>query len=114
MPMKVKASDFKETTYDHMNVKRRKARQATGESKLHNMGQRNKRDIDFEDHTFALKQGNRRYSPADHYTKQPGLTLGNVSCILPFPNNISSLLGTTIKNNNDKQNIVDSVNHFLH
>ena len=56
--MKVKASDFKETTYDHMNVKRRKARQATGESKLHNMGQRNKRDIDFEDHTFALKQGN--------------------------------------------------------
>ena len=30
--MKVKASDFKETTDDHMKIKQRKARQATDES----------------------------------------------------------------------------------
>ena len=83
------------------------------------MRQRNKGDIDFEaemteDHTFAMKQGNRCYSPENNYTEQPDLTLGNVDCIPRFPNNISSLLGTTIKNNNANQNTVDSVNYFLH
>lgn len=61
-----------------------------------------------------MKQGNRGYSPEDEHTEQPDLTLKNLDGIPSFSNNISSLLGTTIKNNNDKQNIVDSVNHFLH
>ena len=41
------------------------------------------------------------------------LTLGNVDCIQHFPNNISSLLGTTIRNNDANQNIVGSLNYFV-
>ena len=68
-------------------------------------------DINFEaegieDHTFVMKQ-------CDKHTKQPHLTLGNVDCIPFFPNSISSLLGTAIRNNDGNQNIGGSVNYFV-
>ena len=108
---KVEVSDLEESADGNMRVKWRKGRHATGERKVYNMRQRNKGDIDFEagrfeDHTFAVKQGGRGYSPADKHAEQPDLTLGSVECIECFPKNISSLLGTTIRNNNDNQNIV--------
>ena len=36
-----------------------------------------------------------------------------MDCIQRFSNNICSLLGTTIRNNDDNQNIVGSVNYFV-
>ena len=60
-----------------------------------------------------MKQGNRGYSPEDEYTEQPDLTLKNLDCIPSFSNNISSLLGTTIRNNDSNLNIVGSVNYSV-
>ena len=45
------------------------------------MRQRSSGNIDFEaekneDHTFAMKQGDRSYIQADEHTEQPDLTLG--------------------------------------
>ena len=56
-----------------------------------------------------FKQGNQGYISEDGHTEQPDLTLGNVDCIPRFPNSISSHLGTSIRNNDDNQNIVGSV-----
>ena len=88
-----------------MRLKQRKGRQTTGERKIYNMRQRNRGDVNFEtekieEQAFAMKQGDQGYIPADEHTEQPNLTLGNVDCIPHFPNNMSSLLGTTISNNN--------------
>ena len=101
-----------------MRVKQRKGKHATGERKVCNMCQSNREDIDFEaerteDRKFAMKQDNRSYSPEDQHTEQPDLTLKNVDCIPSFPNNISSLLGTTIRNNDDNRNIVCLENQFV-
>ena len=87
-----------------MRIKRRKGRQATDKQKVYNIRQRNKGDIDFEaerieDDTFEMKQGDRDNNPEDKHTEQPDLTFENVDCIPHFPNNISSCLGTTIRNN---------------
>ena len=60
-----------------------------------------------------MKQGDCGYSPEDKHTEQPDLTLETVECIPRFPNNISSPLGPTIRNNDDKQNIVGSENYFV-
>lgn len=60
-----------------------------------------------------MKQGNRGYSPEDEHTEQPDLTLKNLDCIPSFSNNISSLLGTTIRNNDSNLNIAGSVNYFV-
>ena len=60
-----------------------------------------------------MKQGDQGCVQADEHTEQPDLTLGNEDCIPHFPNNISSLLGTTIRENDDNQNIVGSVNYFV-
>ena len=60
-----------------------------------------------------MKQGNRGYSPEDEHTEQPDLTLKNLDCIPNFSNNISSLLGTTIRNNDSNLNIVGSVNYSV-
>ena len=99
-------------------VKQRKGRQATGERKIYNIHQRNRDDTDFEaerigDQVFALKQGDQDYIQEDERTEQPHLTLGNVDCIPLSPNNISSLLDTTIRNNDRNQNIVGSMNYFV-
>ena len=99
-------------------VKQRKGRQATGERKIYNMRQRNRGDIGFEaerieDYVFAMKQGNQGYIQEDECTEKPDLTLGNVDCMPRSPNNISSLLGTTIRNNDANQNIVGSVKYFV-
>ena len=82
------------------------------------MRQRNRVDIDFEaerieDHIFAMNQGDQYYIQEDEPTEQPNLTWGNVDCIPCSPNNISSLLGTTIRSNDPNQNIVGSVNYFV-
>ena len=82
------------------------------------MHQQNRGNIDFEagrieDHTFAMKQGYHGYSPEDKHTERPELTLGNVGCIPHFPNNISSLLGTSIRKNNDNLNTMGSVNYVV-
>ena len=61
---------------------------------------------------MAMKKGDQGYIPEDEYTKQTDLPLGNVECITRFPNNVSSLLGTTIRNNDDNQNIEGSVNYL--
>ena len=45
-----------------------------------------------------MKQGDCYYNPENKQAEQPNLTLGIVDCIPRFPNNISSLLGTTIGN----------------
>ena len=99
-------------------VKQRKGRQAMGERKIYNMRQRNRGDIDFEaerikDHVFAMKQGDQGYIQEDECTEKPDLTLGNVDCMPRSPNNISSLLGNTIRNNDANQNIVGSVKYFV-
>ena len=60
-----------------------------------------------------MKQSNRGYSSEDEHTEQPDLTLKNLDCIPSFSNNISSLLGTTIRNNDSNLNIVGSVNYFV-
>ena len=109
---------MEETPDGDMRVKQRNGRQATGERKIYNMRQRSRRDVDFEaerneDHVFAMKQGDQCYIPADEHTEQLDLTLGNVDCIPRFPNNTSSLLSTTIRNNDDNQNIVGSLNYFV-
>ena len=109
---------MEETANGNMRVKQSKRRQATCERQVYNVHQRNREDINseaerIEDHKFAMKQGNRGYSPEDEHTEQPDLTLKNVNCIPSFPNNISSLLATTIRNNDDNQNIVDSVNYYM-
>ena len=52
-----------------------------------------------ENHIFAIKQGDQSYIPEDKHTEQPDLILLNVGCIPRFPNNISSLLGSTVGNN---------------
>ena len=54
------------------------------------MRHRNGGDLDFvaeriEDHTFAIKQGARGYSPEDKRLERPGSTLGNVDCIPSLP-----------------------------
>ena len=108
---KVEVSDLEEIAAGDIKVKQRKGKHATGERKVCNMHQSNREDIDFEaerteDRKFAMKQDNRSYSPEDQHTEQPDLTLKNVDCIPSFPNNISSLLGTTIRNNDDNRNIV--------
>ena len=108
---KVEVSDLEEIADGDMKVKQRKGKHATGERKVCNMHQSNREDIDFEaerteDRKFAMKQDNRSYSPEDQHTEQPDLTLKNVDCIPSFPNNISSLLGTTIRNNDGNRNIV--------
>ena len=82
------------------------------------MCQRSRADFDFEadrnkDLVFAMKQGDQGYIQPDEHTEQPDLNLVNVECIPRFPNNISSLLGTTIRNNDGNQNIVGSVNYFV-
>ena len=82
------------------------------------MHQRSSGDVDFEaerieDHAFAIKQSNQGYIPADEHTDQPNLNLGNADCIPRFPDNISSLLGTTNRNNDGNQNTVGSVNYFV-
>ena len=56
------------------------------------MRQRNREDIDFDAERIEGDQG---YIPEDEHTEQPDLTLGNLDCIPCFPNNVSSLLGTT-------------------
>ena len=108
---KVEVSDLEEIADGDMKVKQRKGKHAAGERKVCNMHQSNRENIDFEakrteDRKFAMKQDNRSYSPEDQHTEQPDLTLKNVDCIPSFPNNISSLLGTTIRNNDDNRNIV--------
>ena len=115
---KVEVSDLEETADGDMRVKQRKGGQATGERKNDNMRQRSRGDIDFEavkneEHVFAMKHGDQGYIQADEHTVKPDLTLGNMDCIPRFRNNIFSLLGTTIRNNDDNQNIVGSVNYFV-
>ena len=82
------------------------------------MRQSNREDIDFEaekteDDVFVMKQGDQVYIQEDEHAEQPDLTLENVGCIPRSPNNISSLLGTTIRNNVVIQNTVGSVNYFV-
>ena len=82
------------------------------------MCQRKQWEINFEVkrtevYTFVMKPGDCGYSPEDEHAEQTDWTLGNVGCILRFPNNISSLLATTIANNDDNQNIVGSVNYTV-
>ena len=74
------------------------------------MRQRNREDIDFDTERIEGDQG---YIPEDEHTEQPDLTLENLDCIPCFPNNVSSLLGTTTRNNDDNQNIFRSVNFFV-
>ena len=74
------------------------------------MRQRNREDIDFDAERIEGDQG---YIPEDEHTEQLDLTLENLDCIPCFPNNVSSLLGTTIRNNDDNQNIFRSVNFFV-
>ena len=68
------------------------------------------RDFDFETERIEGDQG---YISEDEHTEQADLTLGNMDCIPRFPNNVSSLLGDSIRNNDDNQNIVRSVNYFV-
>ena len=115
---KVEVSDLEESTDSDMRVKQRKGNQATGKRKIYDICQRSRGDVDFEaerikDHTFAIKQGDQGYVPADEHRDQPNLTLWNVDCIPRFSNNISCHLGTTIRNNDDNENIVASVNYFV-
>lgn len=60
-----------------------------------------------------MKQDDCGYSPEDKRAEQPDLTLGNVDWIPCIPNNISSYLGATTRNDDDNQNIVCSANCFL-
>lgn len=73
-------------------------RQATGERKIYNMLQRNRRDVDFEagkieGYVFAMNQRDQGCIPEDEHREQSESTLGNGNYISRFPSNNSFLLG---------------------
>ena len=85
--------------------KKGKARQATGKGKQ----RANEKFIKCVKGT----EGILILTLKDKHTEQPDLTLGNVDCVRCIPNNISSHLGTIIRNKDDNQNIMCSANYFL-
>lgn len=100
---------FEKTEDRNLRLKQRKGRQTKGKRKIYSIRQRKR----IEYYTFTMKQNDYCYNPDNKHVEQPNLTLGNVDCIHRFPNNISLLVGTTIKSNNNNKNIASSLNYIL-